>query len=331
MTRDEWTPWDRRIDAGLDTTDAGAYLDLDARIFRRVRLSGGPRVDLLAVTVDDHLASSTPTSATDGVLRGVSRYAAGAVVSPRATIEYEALPWLSPVLSYGEGFRSLDGQSVKEGSHSPYSKVRSAEAGLHMRLLEDRYAATAACFETWVANELVFAAEAGGLETERASTRRGFVGSIVAKPSDWLLASSALSFTNAVFDTRVPGVAHFVPNVPPVLWRTDVTARGKLGRIRSTPLTGRVGVGYTLLSGRHLTDTLTGPANHALNASLALRLGFVEIGADAYNLLGLRYADDAAVYASNWSTRPGQQLASVATHWTAAPPRTVLGTVSLYF
>ncbi len=311
------TPWDRRVDAGLDTMDAGAYLDLDLRLFRHLRLSGGPRADLLVESINDRLAGL--------------RHAAGIAAGPRATMEYEVAPWISPVVSYGEGFRSLDAQSVKEGSTAPFSKVRSVEAGLHLRLFKERYTATAAIFETWVANELVFEAEAGGLETERASTRKGFVGSIVAKPFDWLLMSSALSFTSARFDTLVAGVSHFVPNVPPVLWRTDVTARGTLRRIGQKALTGRTGVGYTFLSGRHLTDAIVGPANHALNASAGLRYDFIELGVDVYNLLGLRYADDAAVYASNWSTKPGQQLASVATHLTAAPPRTALGTITLYF
>ncbi|MEO6575797.1 MAG: TonB-dependent receptor, partial [Polyangiaceae bacterium] len=183
------TSWDRRIDAGLETMDAGAYLDLDLR-FRHLRLSGGPRADLLVESMSDRLA-------------GGLRHAAGIAAGPRATMEYEVTPWISPVASYGEGFRSLDAQSLKEGSTKPFSKVRSVEAGLHVKLHKERYTATAAVFETWVANELVFEAEAGGLETERASTRKGFVGSIVAKPFDWLLASSALSFTSARFDTLV--------------------------------------------------------------------------------------------------------------------------------
>src|SRR5262249_38122023 len=52
--------WDRRLDVSLDTLDAGAWLDLDLRIAKRLRLSGGPRVDLLAVSIDDHLAGVVP-------------------------------------------------------------------------------------------------------------------------------------------------------------------------------------------------------------------------------------------------------------------------------
>jgi hypothetical protein len=126
-------------------------------------------------------------------------------------------------------------------------------------------------------------------------------------------------------------VSHYVPNVPSILFRTDVTARRTLTRIAGRPLTGRVGVGYTFLAGRHLTDTIVGPSNNVLNAGGALRYGGIEIAVDGYNVLNLRYADDAEVYLSNWSVRPGTALASTATHFVAAPPLTVLGSLAVYF
>ena len=50
------TVWDRRIDSGIHTLDAGAYVDLDVRFWKRLRISGGPRADLLFVSIDDRLA-----------------------------------------------------------------------------------------------------------------------------------------------------------------------------------------------------------------------------------------------------------------------------------
>jgi len=324
--------WDRRIDAGLQTLDAGAYLDLDVRILKRLRLSGGPRADFLVESIDDRLANVVPAGgAPPGALPGSRRDVAGVAAGPRATLEYEVSRQISPVVSYGEGFRSLDAEHLMEGSSKPYSKVRSVEAGFRAQTPKERYTATLAAFETWVENELVFEAAAGGLETESASIRRGVVGSFLARPFDWLIASTALSVTTATFSTLVAGVSHYVPNVPPILFRTDLTAHGGVARIGGRPLTGRVGLGYTFLSGRHLTDAIIGPSINALNARAALRYGWVELGVDGYNLLGLRYADDAQVYASNWSFQPGQHPASVATHIVAAPPTTVLGTLALYF
>jgi hypothetical protein len=52
---------------------------------------------------------------------------------------------------------------------------------------------------------------------------------------------------------------------------------------------------------------------------------------EGYNLLNLRYADDREYYVSNWSLRSGTPLASPATHLSAAPPLTVLGTAAVFF
>jgi iron complex outermembrane recepter protein len=323
--------WDRRIDAGLDTTDIGAYVDFDLRLFKRLHISGGPRADMLLVSVDDRLANLVPAGSTPPVLTGAAvRDVQGIAAGPRITASYDLARELTPVVSYGEGFRSLDVQNLQEGA-APFSKVRSVEGGFRAQTPGDRYTTTLALFATWVGNELVFEPAAGGLETESASLRRGLVSSFIAKPWDWLLVSSALSITDATFSTLVVGTGHYVPNVPPILFRTDVTARAQIGTLGGKPVVGRVGAGYTFLSGRHLTDTIVGRASHVLNAKAAVRCGFVEVGVDAYNVLGLKYADDAEYYVSNWSLRPGQQQASEAIHITAAPPLTVLGNVSLYF
>jgi TonB family protein len=341
---DSLSVWDRRLDAGLDTLDAGAYLDLDVRAFRRLRLSGGVRADVLAVSVDDRLGYDVPARARPAGIPGAERSTQGIALSPRATLEYAFVPEAAVAVSYGEGFRSLganasvatsdgiagEGPTIKEGA-KPYSKVRSVEAGVRVQTRGERFSATASVFETRVENELVFEATSGGFSTEGASLRRGLVASTVVEPLGWLLASCAASVSSSTFTTLVPGVSHYVPNVPPVLFRADVTARGRLGTLSGAPLTGRVGIGYTFLAGRHLTDRVVGPSNNVLNAGGAVRYRAVEVGVDAYNVLNLRYADDAQYYVSNWSVRPGTPLATPAIHLTEAPPLTVVGAVSVYF
>jgi hypothetical protein len=80
-----------------------------------------------------------------------------------------------------------------------------------------------------------------------------------------------------------------------------------------------------------VNDTLLGPTNNVLNARASLRYRFVEVGFDVYNVLGLRYPDDEEYFVSNWSFRPGQNPASAGVHIIAAPPRTALGTLAVYF
>lgn len=325
------TAWDRRLDARLTTLDAGAYVDFDWRLWKRIRLSGGPRADLLSASIEDRLANVVPAgSGPPGAQPGIRKDVAGIFVGPRATLEYTVAPELATAVSYGEGYRSLDAAHLRDGSTHPYSRIRSVEVGVRAQDAGHHFVSTLAVFDTYVGNELVFVAAEGGLETESASERRGVVGSMLLTPWRWLLASTSLSVTNAEFRTRIPGVSHYVPNVPPILFRADVSARGTLVRWRKA-LIGRVGAGYTFMSGRHLSDAILGPDTNALNVGGQLRYDQIEIGFDVYNALGQKYADNADRYISNFSVRPGRQLASVATHLLAAPPTAVLASLSLYF
>jgi iron complex outermembrane receptor protein len=319
--------WDQRLAAGLGTLDAGAYLDFELLLWKKLRISGGPRVDWLTVSITDQLANGT-SSATNR--DGAERTAMGVSVGPRISAQYSLAKPLSFVASYGEGYRSLDAAHLQQGA-TPYSKVRSLEVGMRAQLPNERFVSTLAVFETRVGNELVFVANNGGLESQNASVRRGIVASIVTKPLRWLLASASLSINDAQYATRVAGISHHVPSVPPLLFRSDVSVRGPLGKLWQRPLSGRLGVGYTFASAQHLSDTVRGPKINALNVGGELRSSSIAVGVDVYNALGLLSADSSDIYVSNWSMQPGQQAASRAIHSVAAPPATVLGSVTVYF
>jgi len=319
--------WDRRLDAALGTLDAGAYLDFELSLWKRLRISGGPRVDFLTVSITDQLQNGTSAATNSD---GAQRTASGVSVGPRISAQYSLAKPLSFIASYGEGYRSLDAAHLQQGA-TPYSKVRSAEIGMRAQLPNERFTSTLSVFETRVGNELVFVANNGGLESQNASVRRGIVASIVTKPWRWLLASASLSVNDAQFSTRIAGISHHVPSVPPILFRSDLSVRGPLGKLWELPLSGRLGVGYTFASAQHLSDTVRGPKTNALNIGGEVRSRFVALGVDVYNALGLQVADNSDVYVSNWSLQPGQQPASLAVHATAAPPTTVLGSVTVYF
>jgi hypothetical protein len=338
-------PWDSRESFGLSTVDVGAYVDLDARFWKKFRISGGVRADFLDVSIDNKLSGVVPP-VPNGALRGSLMNVAAVAPGPRVTAAYEGLPELTPVVSVGEGFRSLDAVSltlcnaptVVQSAQlrpcmpgSPYSQVVSVEAGFRSEVGKGRFTTTLTAFQSNVANELVFVVDAGGFETERASTRRGILGSLLARPSPWFLISTALSVQTATFDTLVAGSSHYVPNVPGVLWRTDLNAHGVLLQLKGAPLTGRLGAGYTLLGGRHVNDRILAATSSVLNALASLRYRFAELGFDMYNILGLQYPDEAEYFVSNWSLRPGQQPASAGVHLVAAAPRTSLATLTLYF
>ena len=307
------TPWDERLAAGVDDLDAAGYLDLDVRIAKKLRLSGGVRADLLAASVGDRLANA-------------NRDVSDVVVGPRVTAEWQPERAIAVSASYGEGFRSLPAAALVEGAQ-PYTRVRSVEVGLRAQDRKKRFTTTLAAFDTFVDQELVFDPEGGGLEPEDASTRRGVVGSVVVKPVAWALASASLTVTNAAF---TDGAARWVPGVAPIVLRIDAGAHRAIGQVGGKSLVARAGLGYTYLAPAHLTDTMLGPDTHVLNASFSLRWNLAEIGLEVYDALGLRYADDVEVYASNWSVS-GSRAPSVVAHVSAAPPTIAVGTVRVRF
>jgi hypothetical protein len=137
-------------------------------------------------------------------------------------------------------------------------------------------------FQTNVANEIVFEVASGGLTTESASTRQGLVASILTRPTPWLLVSSALSVQTATFDSLVVGSSHYVPNVPAALWRVDANAHGELLHLGGAAVSGRVGVGYTLLAGKHVNDVIIAPTTNVLSGLASARYRFFELGVEMY-------------------------------------------------
>ncbi len=140
-------PWDYRENYGLETLDLAGYVDLDARLWKKLRISGGVRADFLDVDITNNLAGVTPPIPA-GALQGSTTNVAGVAPGPRVTVAYEIVPELTPVVSAGEGFRSLDAGSLTRcnaptvqltgvpssavlpcSPGSPFSRVTSFEAG----------------------------------------------------------------------------------------------------------------------------------------------------------------------------------------------------------
>ncbi len=48
-------PWDYRQSYGLNTVDLAGYVDLDVRLWKKLRISGGARADFLDVSINNKL------------------------------------------------------------------------------------------------------------------------------------------------------------------------------------------------------------------------------------------------------------------------------------
>ena len=277
---------------------------------------------------------------------------AGVAPGPRVTAAYEVIPELTPVVSAGEGFRSLDAGSLTL-CNAPTIKLTGvpelAAAAVHAGLallagdeLRGRASAPRSprgasrrrsrrSRRTWPTSSSSRWPRAGSRRRTRARGEGSSGRSSPGRPA-WLLASTALSVQTATFNTLVVGSSHYVPNVPAVLWRTDVNAHGELFRISDAPVTGRVGVGYTLLGGpprerRHHRPDEQRP-ERARVGSLPVRRGRVRHVQRAGPQV--RRTTRSTTSRTGASSR-GSSRASGAVHIVAAPPRTALGTLTLYF
>ena len=88
-------PWDHRDGFGLETEDVAGYLDVDARFWRTLRVSGGVRADLLDVAIHDDLAGAS-AGMPAAVPSGSSTQVTGVAPGPRVAIAYEGARELVP-------------------------------------------------------------------------------------------------------------------------------------------------------------------------------------------------------------------------------------------
>jgi iron complex outermembrane receptor protein len=331
--------WDKRIDAGIHGTDLGAYLDLEARLFSRARLAGGVRADALYYDIDDRLGNFTPAFQKKTYEPGFRRTAFGVAYGPRGSLEIDATPWLQPVVSYGEGYRSPQARQLAEGERAPFTKVRSAEAGARIKIAKDRLVITTAAYQTLLSDDLAFDAAEGSLTKIGPTTRRGFVAYAVGRPWDWLLGSVSFTYVHATLDAPPPATAgdpspaytsgQLLPFVPPILLRADLGVRGALTKLSGHAVIGRIGGGYTYLGQRPLPHGQFASAFSLVDASGSVRWRELELGVEVFNLLDQRYADTELFFPSNWGTR---EIPSTlpSRHFVAGAPRTVLGSLTVH-
>jgi hypothetical protein len=111
--------------------------------------------------------------------------------------------------------------------------------------------------------------------------------------------------------------------------RGDVGARHRLGQIGGRNLEGRLGFSTQAIARRPLPYSEFGHEVFLVDASAAVRLGEMEIGLDAHNLLDAAWYDGEFVYASNFDRNAAPSLVP-RRHVSVGPPRSVLASLTLY-
>ena len=330
--------WDERVDATVHATDVALWGDVLVGITRWARLRAGLRGDLLLFDVDDRLGNFIPAFQEQTHIEGFRRTAAGLAWGPRATLEGDPARWLRLMASYGQGYRSPQARQLEEGESAPFAEVHSYELGARAGD-ERRWTVTLAAYETRLSYDLAFDAEEARLERIGPTTRRGFVVYSEAHSRLGFDAAVSATFVSATLDDPPPPTpsdptppyidGQQLPFVPPVVVRADAGFRHDIARVAGEALSGRVGYGATFLSPRPLPYGQEAAPVFLVDASASLRRTFLELGVEAMNLLDAQYADTEYSFVSNWLTTPAPSLVP-ARHFSAGPPLTVLGTVTVH-
>jgi hypothetical protein len=285
----------------------------------RLAIRGGLRIDGLGYEAQDNGAKAG----------GQARASQGMHVGKKVTADVRIAAGLHALCSYGEGFRSPQARSLSEGETTPFTQVKSAELGL--RLVSPRVTASLAGFQTRLTDDLVFDQQTTRNERIPATRRTGAALDVVTTPLRWLTAAASATYTRAVLTASDANLheGDLMPYAPQWVVRGDAAVTPRLGSVRGHEVTVRAGTGLSLLARRPLPYHQFGHDIFLIDASAQVRVGPVELGLEAFNLLNARWYDGEFVFASRWN--PGQAAALVPQrHVTVGAPRTVLATLALF-
>lgn len=219
----EWS--EALVDAQIEQTSAGAYLEEEVEWTRWLRTTGGVRADAFGFHVRDGLEDRETLGTAGSGERLATR------VSPKASVTITPLPWLSAYGNYGMGFHSNDARGVLAGV-TPLTRADGYEVGLSLKLLE-RVRARFALFRIDLDSELVWVGDEGTTEASGATRRQGFETDVRVDILPWLWADASLVLTQARF-VDAPAGEDQVPLAPRRLVTGKLTAvhpRGPFGRL----------------------------------------------------------------------------------------------------
>jgi iron complex outermembrane receptor protein len=306
------------VQAKVRASDVAGYVDLALHPIRRVTLRGGVRADGLAYLTEDRGGKSA----------GQTRSALGVQLSKRGTVDVTLIPGLNAVASYGEGFRSPQARSLGDGETTPFTRVVSYEAGLRFREAT-RFQASFAAYHTRLSDDLVFDQATARNELVPSTSRTGVTASVVAQPNRWLVSSTSLTYTRAVFtgsdDLYAEGA--LLPYVPQVVARSELALTPTVGKLFERDVQTHLGWGFTYLARRPLPYAEMGRDVFLTDVRASVRIGPIETGLEVFNLFDANWYDGEFVYASAFS---GAASLVPVRHVTVGAPRSLFWSLSIF-
>jgi TonB family protein len=343
-------PYAVEEDLVTDVLNLAGYIDVDIHIGKKLTLRGGVRQEYFNYNIDNLCAVSPidiPTgAANEGLLPNVACpnfdnagnrlpnqqiTAAGLITEPKATALYQFLPTLAGTASVGIGATSQDATQISQNEMAPFTQIIAAEAGVkyHRRFQLADLSGRLIGYYTHTSADLYFDPDLGRLTPTGPTDRGGGVFEArLAGP--WYDELASATYAYAIYDSD----GSLVPYIPNLIARSDTVLFHKLPwRIADHPLLGKVGLGLNYIGQRALPLGQFAAPTFVMNASAKVRWSFIELGVEGENLLNTQYALSEFFYASNFPHGSGVSYPTLAPGeaFTAAPPLTIMATLSLIF
>ena len=295
-----------RLDS-VEETSVGAWVDAEYEITDRLRGLAGLRADYFHADVTALSDPRNGGSADDHLL------------SPSVGLAWRATDTLELYANAGRGFHSNDvrGATIRFDpvSGAPVDTVPILVAGdgaeMGARLDLGEFNATVSVFTLDLDSELVFVGDAGTTEPNDATSRTGVEATMFWRPTDWLVADLAATYTDGSFKDVGPDDA--IPNAV-----DTVFGGGLLALFGDSTVSARL---------RHFGDaplsedgSVQSKSTTIINLAATHDIGPVTLGIDLLNAFDARDADITYFFESRL---PGEAAGVEGIHFHPVQPRQV--------
>ncbi|UTW55958.1 TonB-dependent receptor [Kordiimonas sp. SCSIO 12610] len=294
----------------------GGYAEVEVNLTDHIRASAGLRGDVFTHDV----VSSIDVNSGDG---------SDAIITPTASIAWQAFDRVEFYANYGQGFHSNDvrGASItvdpvtREAAEPVDVLVRAEGAEIGVRLGDETFNTTLVGFWLDLDSELVFVGDAGTTEPNDDSRRFGVEFNAFWQPLDWLVLDATAAYTDARFRGAPLGEARIPQAVESVLGGGITVKPGD--NFSATLRLRHFGEAPLIEDGSVFSEPTT-----LVNVGIYKDIGPARFSLDILNLFDSEDADITYFFESQL---PGEAAPVADIHLKPVEPRQIRASLSLRF
>jgi outer membrane receptor protein involved in Fe transport len=332
VRRDGQIPYDVVFDQELALTRVSAYALAELTFTPWLGAELGLRSDTFGYDVLDRDHEASDREGERLPVQSVNAW--GTNVQPRATLSVGPFSGLSWLTSFGIGSRSSDAAALSEGELAPFTRIWAGESGLVHRLHGARMTSDlrSAFFYAYVDRDLLFD-ETRGRNVPLGPTNR-YGAYVHGRLNVTHRFDTSASFTWAEAHAPPQGTSFAfaegprLPFVPRFVARADASLHESVAT-RWDPVGLHAGLGTSWISPRPLPLGVESRPIFSLDVALRARFRGFALALEGTNLTDRQNRSSEFFYASDFGT--GGPTQRRVRHFSAAPPRQFLATLSVSF